>query len=659
LPYADAPQLSIGSLDPEELARLRDRFRATRGNTIEAFRKLAERLGEDPSAPEVVEGLRRELHRIRGTAGSFGYIQASELAGGFEERALRWHADPQLEVGQRRHLLDRFIVALDELLGGDAAEAATGDGLAGEPLMLVIGATALEEPLRAEAALRAIRLRSISLAACSPDEVRAIAPHLIMSVAPVERQVVEVARALNLPIVALESRPRSDRGSDHGNDRATVTVDVSEGVGPAFEVGVRLLVRSNWSGATILAVDDDPVVLLLLKTLFAPPEFDLQTLQDGSRLFEMLAATDPALLVMDVEMGAVNGIELVRQLRQRDAFRDLTVVLLSGATDSLTRDAAFAAGADEFVSKPIVFSELRARVTDRLDRRRASRLSVGIHPATGLALPERAYREATDAVAAASRASRPMSVVVVRPRSTEHEYVSSAEWLRETARIARALQSQTTSSGYGEEHDLVLLLPEAAALAAARLRSLAGATAGSGSTWTAGVVDLATARDRDFGGMRRAAAEAATSARADGKERVHLWVPADSQRAPEVILVEDDGALSEMMQYALRATGITFEAFDDGLLALDALLAYDIEKRHPIVLLDVDLPGIDGHTLHERLRARRPGAYRVVYVTVHSGEAEQLRALHAGAVDYVPKPINIRILMAKMASWIAASRGST
>ncbi len=123
---------------------------------------------------------------------------------------------------------------------------------------------------------------------------------------------------------------------------------------------------------------------------------------------------------------------------------------------------------------------------------------------------------------------------------------------------------------------------------------------------------------------------------------------------PDVVVIEDDGPLQEMILYALRSVGLSARAFSDGPHALDALLAMPApaDGRRPLVLLDVDLPGMDGHSLHERLRVQRPGAYGFVFQTVHGGEAEQVRALTNGALDYVVKPLNLRVLLAKIPIWI-------
>ncbi len=130
--------------------------------------------------------------------------------------------------------------------------------------------------------------------------------------------------------------------------------------------------------------------------------------------------------------------------------------------------------------------------------------------------------------------------------------------------------------------------------------------------------------------------------------------PATVVATPDVVVIEDDGPLQEMILYALRSVGLSARAFSDGPQALEALLAMPApaDGRRPLVLLDVDLPGMDGHSLHERLRVQRPGAYGFVFQTVHGGEAEQVRALTNGALDYVVKPLNLRVLLAKIPIWI-------
>jgi len=116
----------------------------------------------------------------------------------------------------------------------------------------------------------------------------------------------------------------------------------------------------------------------------------------------------------------------------------------------------------------------------------------------------------------------------------------------------------------------------------------------------------------------------------------------------DVYLVEDDTALLEMLQYALTNRGFKCQAFTNGREALDGLLTADTGSRRPVVLLDVDLPGLDGFSALQQIHRARPGEYQIVIVTVHSGEREQIKALRCGAADYLVKPVSIPVVVAKV-----------
>src|SRR5947208_1545362 len=117
----------------------------------------------------------------------------------------------------------------------------------------------------------------------------------------------------------------------------------------------------------------------------------------------------------------------------------------------------------------------------------------------------------------------------------------------------------------------------------------------------------------------------------------------DVLSVPEVIYVEDDAALAELLEYGLRAHGYRFLAYRNGRDALRELLALDVRGTHPLLLLDVDLPALDGYSILAALERERPGTYRVVFTTVQATEAEQLRGLEAGALDSLVTPISLRV----------------
>jgi DNA-binding response OmpR family regulator len=118
-----------------------------------------------------------------------------------------------------------------------------------------------------------------------------------------------------------------------------------------------------------------------------------------------------------------------------------------------------------------------------------------------------------------------------------------------------------------------------------------------------------------------------------------------------VVIATADVSLTRMLGFALEQIGLGHRFFDSGTRALSALLAMPVRAGSPIVVLDVDLPGVDGHAILERLGVERPNTFLIVVLSSHADESVQVRSLLAGAADHVAKPFNIRVLMAKLQRW--------
>jgi CheY-like chemotaxis protein len=130
--------------------------------------------------------------------------------------------------------------------------------------------------------------------------------------------------------------------------------------------------------------------------------------------------------------------------------------------------------------------------------------------------------------------------------------------------------------------------------------------------------------------------------------------PPEASDVPEVIVVEDDPALADLLTFGLEARGYRFLHFRNGREALDLLKKLDTRgsAQAPLLLLDVDLPALDGYSIFEELQQDCPGKFRVVFTTVHGSETEQLRGLEAGAMDYMVKPMSLRVALEKIRRWV-------
>ena len=111
-----------------------------------------------------------------------------------------------------------------------------------------------------------------------------------------------------------------------------------------------------------------------------------------------------------------------------------------------------------------------------------------------------------------------------------------------------------------------------------------------------------------------------------------------------------------MLTFALDQMRLPHQAFTSGTAVLQTLLDMPRGGRPSVVVLDVDLPGVDGHAILERLGVERPDTFLIVVLSSHADESVQVRSLLAGALDHLAKPFNVRVLMAKLHRWTTVAR---
>jgi two-component system chemotaxis response regulator CheY len=117
---------------------------------------------------------------------------------------------------------------------------------------------------------------------------------------------------------------------------------------------------------TLLVVDDDPFIRkLVLTTLQDVTSFALTEASDGEDALVRAAADPPAVVLLDVDMPRMDGIEVCRRLRAEPATGGATIVMLTAAHGDDVQQRAEAAGADLFLTKPFSPLEL-LRLVDRL-----------------------------------------------------------------------------------------------------------------------------------------------------------------------------------------------------------------------------------------------------------------------------------------------------
>ncbi len=108
-----------------------------------------------------------------------------------------------------------------------------------------------------------------------------------------------------------------------------------------------------------LVVDDDPQIRKLIRVNLEPRGFAVREAADGSQAIRLVESGEPDLLLLDLVMPGVDGIEVCEWVRERS---DIPIIVLSARDEEELKVRALDAGADDYVSKPFGYEELLARV---------------------------------------------------------------------------------------------------------------------------------------------------------------------------------------------------------------------------------------------------------------------------------------------------------
>jgi DNA-binding response OmpR family regulator len=122
------------------------------------------------------------------------------------------------------------------------------------------------------------------------------------------------------------------------------------------------------SSATVLVVDDDPVILRLLEVTFTLEGYDVLSAPDGATCLQKAEAEHPDIVVVDVMMPGMSGLEVAGRIHEWSEPRRPSVVLLSAKAQAQDVTAGLEV-ADDYVTKPFDPTILLNRVAALIDRR--------------------------------------------------------------------------------------------------------------------------------------------------------------------------------------------------------------------------------------------------------------------------------------------------
>ena len=377
--------------DPSALDKVLERFRGVFKQQIAVLSSAQTALLSGNLEVELYLAAKNEAHKLAGSMASFGYPEGSKLARSAEhllislspvagDRILRPCNDEEISR------FSELVTGLEQELTKPTVTLTTSPAptILSHRVLVVDDDTVLTERLKVECDARGFRLKMAPNVTAARSRLAMSMPDLILidlSFPDTEEDGLTLLQELkerspNLPVIVFTGRDSlADRlavsrlGAKQFLHKPATTDQI-------FRAISRILTKTEALQAKVLIVDDDPAMLAHLSALLTPWGLDVIELTDPQDFWEMLVTTSPNLVILDLEMPQIGGLELCQVVRQDSQWGDLPILVVTARTDRDSLSQAFLAGADDFITKPVLGPELVTRVLSRL-KRTDSRLNQG------------------------------------------------------------------------------------------------------------------------------------------------------------------------------------------------------------------------------------------------------------------------------------------
>lgn len=362
--------------------QLGERFRSSLDQRLALLAAAIKTLQVGESTRSQRQQAKEEAHRLAGSLGMYGYTRGSEIARAIEHLLLGESALEEHQATQLAQLLTTLRQAVGEPVQPSSSFTPEPTSRSPHlsvpaPLVLVISEDdALAEALHQEAANWALRVETVPDWTDEQPQAIQETPTVILlelRAATPDEAGLDLLRNLkqqfpHVPVVALAEQDNLVNRVAASRLGSTRYLSKSTAPNQIFKQVVQLLPQPAALQARVLLVDDDRMMHSIVTKLLQPWGLQVTCLSEPEQFWDVLIATDPDLLLLDVEMPTFNGIELCRVVRQDAQYGNLPILIVTAYSDMEYMQRVFEAGADDLISKPIAGPELVTRVISRIER---------------------------------------------------------------------------------------------------------------------------------------------------------------------------------------------------------------------------------------------------------------------------------------------------
>ncbi|PSB01980.1 response regulator [Merismopedia glauca] len=371
-----APQPPSQTEALSALARVSAEYRSALETQVTLLERAKTALLTGSLEPELRAAAKHEAHKLAGSLGLFGYPQGSKLARSIEHLLLSDRLFPPEDITRFSELVILLQQDIAKTPSTSLSSSTSASSSTHEVLAIDDDAT-LTERLKAEAEAWGFNLKIATnpaiarwrLAKSTPDVVL-----LDLSFPESEENGLTLLREISeqwadLPIIVFTSKDDLSDRLAASRLGARQFLHKSATIEQIFQA-IRLVLPKPQPTAKILIVDDDPAMLALLSAMLTPWGLEIVTLSEPQHFWNVLVTTSPDLILLDLEMPQVSGLELCQVVRQDVKWGDVPILVVTAHTDTEALQQAFGVGADDFITKPVLEPELVTRILSRIERNR-------------------------------------------------------------------------------------------------------------------------------------------------------------------------------------------------------------------------------------------------------------------------------------------------
>ncbi|AFZ34853.1 multi-component transcriptional regulator, winged helix family [Stanieria cyanosphaera PCC 7437] len=354
----------------EALTKAWQQFKPNMLERLAAINAVKDALITNSLTTQLQQQARASAHKLAGSLGSFGFPEGSKIAKVLEQLLIDELASNGDKIEQLSQLLADLTQEIEHQPFHTQKNITPSQGIS---LLVIDNDLIFVQQLAEEATTWGISVVVATNLAEGKKLLLTYQPNVVLlKIAHPEAEYLTFMAQLHqqyplIPIVTILA-------ADNLTERLAVirqggSLLLQSPVTPQQAIAsVNQLLAKTGSGAKVMIVDDDAQLLAALKIALEAWGFYLLTINDLGHFWSALVKFNPDLLILDIEMPEINGMELCQLLRSDPHWQSLPILFLTVHHDDKTQHQAFAIGADDYLNKPIVPAELANRILNRLAR---------------------------------------------------------------------------------------------------------------------------------------------------------------------------------------------------------------------------------------------------------------------------------------------------